>query len=52
SVSQLLASQGVDPRRLNPQGFGESQPVAYNDTESGRAQNRRVEIAISPLTAG
>ena len=52
SVSQLLASQGVDPRRLNTQGFGESQPVASNDTESGRAQNRRVEIAISPLTAG
>ncbi|MBB4003843.1 MAG: OmpA family protein [Aurantimonas endophytica] len=52
SVSQYLASQGVDPRRLNTQGFGETQPVASNDTESGRAQNRRVEIAISPLTAG
>ncbi|UIJ71889.1 OmpA family protein [Aurantimonas sp. HBX-1] len=52
SVSQYLASQGVNPRRLNTQGFGETQPVASNATESGRAQNRRVEIAISPLTAG
>ena len=52
SVSDYLASQGVNPRRLNTQGFGESQPVATNATEAGRAQNRRVEIAISPLTSG
>ncbi|HDZ72708.1 MAG TPA: cell envelope biogenesis protein OmpA [Aurantimonas coralicida] len=52
SVSQFLASQGVNPRRLNTQGFGESQPVATNDSEQGRAKNRRVEIAISPLRAG
>ena len=52
SVSQFLGSQGVDPRRLNTQGFGKTQPVASNDTEAGRAQNRRVEISISPLTAG
>ena len=52
SVSQYLASQGVDPRRLNTQGFGESRPVASNDTEAGRAANRRVEVSISPLTSG
>lgn len=52
AVSQYLASQGVDPRRLNSQGFGESQPVASNGNDAGRAQNRRVEIAISPLTGG
>ena len=52
SVGQYLARQGIDPRRLNMQGFGESRPVASNATEAGRAQNRRVEIAISPLTAG
>ncbi|ORE97191.1 OmpA family protein [Aurantimonas sp. 22II-16-19i] len=52
SVSQYLASQGVNPRRLNTQGFGESRPVASNATEAGRAQNRRVEISISPLTSG
>ncbi|MEX6506674.1 OmpA family protein [Jiella sp. M17.18] len=52
SVGAFLASQGVDPRRLNEQGFGESRPIASNATEAGRAQNRRVEIAISPLRAG
>ncbi|KQT85491.1 OmpA family protein [Aurantimonas sp. Leaf443] len=52
SVSQLLASQGVSPNRLNTQGFGESRPVASNATEDGRAQNRRVEISISPLQGG
>ena len=52
AVSQYLSSQGVDPRRLNSQGFGESQPVASNGTDAGRAHNRRVEIAISPLTEG
>ncbi|MBO0661811.1 OmpA family protein [Jiella sp. MQZ9-1] len=52
SVSQYLASQGIDPRRLNTQGFGETRPVATNATEAGRAQNRRVEISISPLTSG
>ena len=52
AVSQYLAGQGIDPRRLNSQGFGESRPVATNATDAGRAQNRRVEIAISPLTEG
>ncbi|MBB3936105.1 OmpA family protein [Aureimonas phyllosphaerae] len=52
SVSQFLASQGVNPRRLNTQGYGMSRPIASNATEAGRAQNRRVEISISPLEAG
>ncbi|WP_279482831.1 OmpA family protein [Aureimonas sp. SK2] len=52
SVSQFLASQGVNPRRLNTQGYGMSRPIASNATEAGRAQNRRVEISISPLQAG
>ena len=52
SVSQYLASQGVDPRRLNTQGFGESRPVASNDTEAGRAANRRGEGSISPPPSG
>ncbi|WP_102961252.1 OmpA family protein [Mangrovicella endophytica] len=52
SVSQFLVSQGVSPRRLNAQGYGESRPVASNATADGRAENRRVEISISPLQAG
>ena len=46
SVSNYLASLGVDPRRLTIMGYGESQPIATNDTPSGRQENRRVEIAI------
>ncbi|MER0238592.1 OmpA family protein [Fulvimarina sp. MAC8] len=50
SVSQFLASRGVNPNRLNTQGYGESQPIADNSTEAGRARNRRVEVQISPLS--
>lgn len=50
SVADYLTSQGLDPRRFYVQGYGESQPVASNDTPEGRAANRRVEIQISPLS--
>ena len=49
SVANYLASRGVDPRRMSAMGYGLERPIASNATESGRAQNRRVEIAISPL---
>ncbi len=52
SVAEYLASRKVDPRRLSMQGFGESRPVAQNQTDQGRRQNRRVEIRIAPITAG
>lgn len=52
SVASYLNSQGVDPRRVSALGFGPSQPIASNATADGRAQNRRVEIHISPLKAG
>jgi outer membrane protein OmpA-like peptidoglycan-associated protein len=47
AVRDYLAAQGVDPGRMSVAGFGESQPVAGNDTASGRAQNRRVELRIA-----
>lgn len=50
SVAQYLISQGVNPRRVEAVGFGETQPVASNNTAVGKAQNRRVEIRIVPLT--
>lgn len=50
SVANYVSGRGVDPRRVYVTGYGESQPIASNATESGRAQNRRVEIQISPLT--
>ncbi|MFN4207983.1 MAG: OmpA family protein [Agrobacterium albertimagni] len=52
SVAGYLNGQGVDPRRVSAVGFGPNQPVASNATPDGRAQNRRVEIQISPLTQG
>ncbi|QKV17896.1 OmpA family protein [Oricola thermophila] len=50
SVANYLAGRGVNPQRMIAQGFGESRPVADNSTEAGRAQNRRVEIQIVPLS--
>jgi outer membrane protein OmpA-like peptidoglycan-associated protein len=50
SVASYLTSQGIDGRRFYVNGLGESQPIASNGSESGRAQNRRVEIQLTPLT--
>ena len=50
AVADYLSSRGVQPVRLGTRGFGEGQPVASNDTEEGRAANRRVEIKIVPVT--
>ena len=44
SVKNWLADHGVDQSRITAKGYGESKPVADNSTDSGRAQNRRVEI--------
>ncbi len=50
SVANYLNSQGVDSRRFAVTGFGETRPIASNASASGREQNRRVEIQLSPLT--
>ena len=50
SVAAYLAGRGVDRSRVVTIGAGEAHPVASNDTEEGRAQNRRVEITIVPVT--
>jgi outer membrane protein OmpA-like peptidoglycan-associated protein len=46
AVRSYLTVRGVDPARLNAMGFGETSPRASNDTESGRRQNRRVDILL------
>ncbi|WP_374591709.1 OmpA family protein [Novosphingobium sp.] len=50
TVMNYLISRGVPAARLRSQGFGETMPVASNDTADGRAKNRRVEIKIVPVT--
>jgi outer membrane protein OmpA-like peptidoglycan-associated protein len=50
SVANFLASRGVARARIETIGYGEDYPIADNTTEAGRAQNRRVEIRITPIT--
>ena len=47
AVVRLMESQGVEPNRLAAVGYGEHQPVAKNDTEAGRARNRRIVLMVS-----
>ena len=50
TVANYLSSRGVSSSRIRSQGFGETMPVAGNETDGGRARNRRVEIKIVPIT--
>jgi outer membrane protein OmpA-like peptidoglycan-associated protein len=50
SVADYLAGRGVQPARIGTRGFGETQPIASNDTDPGRAANRRVEVKIVPIS--
>jgi outer membrane protein OmpA-like peptidoglycan-associated protein len=47
AVRDYLEMKGIDASRMTIEGFGESNPVASNDTAEGRAQNRRVELRVS-----
>ncbi|HET7456384.1 MAG TPA: OmpA family protein [Gemmatimonadaceae bacterium] len=46
SVRAALVAGGVNPAQITSRGFGKTQPVASNDTPTGRQQNRRVEIVV------
>ena len=48
SVAKYLVSQGVPASRMSIYGMGSANPIGDNDTKSGRAQNRRVEIDLVP----
>ncbi|RMG63958.1 MAG: hypothetical protein D6715_10475 [Calditrichaeota bacterium] len=48
----LLANMGLEPSRINAVGFGESRPIASNETPEGRAKNRRIDIVIHPEIPG
>ena len=51
AVKTSFIGRGLPSSRLRTVGFGESKPVATNDTEAGRQQNRRVRIVIVPIAA-
>lgn len=50
AVAQYLESKNVAQQRLAAVGYGETRPVAPNNTAEGRAQNRRVELELEPIT--
>ncbi|KTT74688.1 OmpA family protein [Sphingomonas endophytica] len=50
AVADYLSSRGVQPARIATRGFGEAEPIASNETDAGRAANRRVEIKIVPVS--
>ena len=52
AVKNLLVQKGVAPSRVSAMAYGETQPIAPNDTAAGRQRNRRVEIKIEPAQAG
>lgn len=49
SVQGYLLNQNVRPVRMAAIGYGETRPIADNSTAQGRAQNRRVEIILTPI---
>ena len=46
AIKERLVERGVAPERIRTEGFGSERPVASNDTEEGRAQNRRTEVVV------
>jgi outer membrane protein OmpA-like peptidoglycan-associated protein len=52
AVREYLLSQGMQASSLTAKGFGESTPVASNDTAAGKQQNRRVELIVSGEVIG
>lgn len=44
AVKEYLVNRGISAYKMETKGFGQTKPVASNDTDSGRASNRRVEI--------
>ncbi|TDE16287.1 OmpA family protein [Dyadobacter psychrotolerans] len=47
AVKEAIASEGIEAKRLEAEGYGKEHPVATNDTEEGRAQNRRIAIRVT-----
>ena len=52
AVASYLGSRGIMQQRMITVGAGESRPIASNDSEAGRSENRRVEITLVPVDQG
>ena len=52
SVREFLVGQGIAGSRIQTTGFGDSYPIASNDTSSGRYKNRRVEVELRTSGVG
>jgi chemotaxis protein MotB len=48
TVARYLQDKGIDPKMLSACGYSEYRPVALNDSDEGRAKNRRIEISLIP----
>jgi outer membrane protein OmpA-like peptidoglycan-associated protein len=48
-VAETIKSYGIDARRISSRGYGETKPVASNETEAGQAQNRRTVFVVKSL---
>ena len=47
TIKGMLVNDGIAPNRISTQGFGQDRPVASNDTDQGRAENRRLELTVT-----
>jgi len=48
NVTRYLQQQGIDPMMLSAVAYGEYHPVAKNNSDEGKAKNRRIEIILAP----
>jgi outer membrane protein OmpA-like peptidoglycan-associated protein len=46
AVKEALTRSGIDASRVTTVGYGQERPIASNDTEAGKAKNRRLELAV------
>jgi outer membrane protein OmpA-like peptidoglycan-associated protein len=48
AIANILVFHGLSPDRISVIGYGDTHPIDSNDTEEGRAKNRRVEVKLVP----
>jgi outer membrane protein OmpA-like peptidoglycan-associated protein len=48
AIADILVARGISPDRISATGYGDTRPIDSNDTEQGRAKNRRVEVKLVP----